>query len=136
MRNLSSMVKLGLVGVVLGIGVSGCAVKSGNQALTKLSKEDMSKTIVKGSTTKAELSKVLGEPQSVDFTSTGDEKWVYKNIHSQTKLTNFIPIVGALSSGSDEKTRTLVVIFDSNGIVKNYSYAIAEGETVGGLIGG
>ncbi|SFV57336.1 hypothetical protein MNB_SV-14-1332 [hydrothermal vent metagenome] len=136
MKKVSSMIKLGVISAVVAMGMSGCAVKTGNKAILKMSKEDMDKTIVKGKTTKTEISKVLGQAQSVDFTATGDEKWIYKSVRSQAKITNFIPIVGALSSGSDEKTRTLVIIFDKQGVVKNYSYSIAEGETVGGLIGG
>jgi len=127
--------KIALTGAIL-IGYSGCGVKSGNKIIFSMSKQDMAKTIIKGKTTKAELSKVLGQPQSVDFTGAGDEKWLYRNISSQAKLTNFIPIVGAISSGTDDKTRTLVIIFDKQGVVKNYSYSISEGETVGGLMGG
>jgi len=134
MNNLSSVIKLGLLSTIL-LGYSGCGVKSGNKVIFTMSKEDMAKTIIKGKTKKEEISKILGEPQSVDFTGTGDEKWLYKNIASTAKLTNFIPIVGALSSGTDDKTRTLVIIFDKQGIVSNYSYSISEGETVGGLMG-
>ena len=135
MNNLSSVVKLGLLSTIL-LGYSGCGVKSGNQVIFTMSKEDMAKTIIKGKTKKEEISKALGEPQSVDFTGTGDEKWTYKNMASTAKLTNFIPIVGALSSGTDDKTRTLVILFNKQGVVSNYSYSISEGETVGGLIGG
>jgi len=135
MKKVSSMMKLGLISTIVAIGMSGCGVKSGNKVIFSMSKDDMAKTIIKGKTKKEEISKALGEPQSVDFTGTGDEKWLYKNVASTAKLTNFIPIVGALSSGTNDKTRTLVIIFDKQGIVSNYSYSISEGETVGGLMG-
>jgi outer membrane protein assembly factor BamE (lipoprotein component of BamABCDE complex) len=124
------IVLLGAIGLL-----SGCAVKSGNEAIYKMSKEDMGKFIVRGKTTKEDLEKRLGQPQSVDFTSAGDEKWIYKNVYSQAKAINFIPVVSAVANGTNDKTRTLVIIFDQNGVVKNYSYSIAEGETLGGLIG-
>ena len=134
MNNLSSVVKLGLLIAIL-LGYTGCGVKSENKVIFTMSKKDMAKTIIKGKTKKKEISKALGEPQSVDFTGAGDEKWIYKNIASTAKLTNFIPIVDSLSSGTDDKTRTLVIIFYKQGVVSNYSYSISEGETVSGLIG-
>ena len=129
--------RIKLYGVLAFIGLmllSGCAAKTGNEAIYKMNKDDMSRAIVVGKTTKNDISSKLGNPMEVDFTAQGDEKWTYKHVYSSAKAINYIPIASAIANGTDDRTRMLVIIFNNTGTVKKYLYSIADGESMGGLI--
>ena len=70
------MKRLVLGSLVLGmlVGFSGCAVKSGNVKLENLNRQDVTKVIVKGSTTENWVRELFGEPQSTDFMADGRKK--------------------------------------------------------------
>ncbi len=59
--------------------------------------------IIEGTTTQAEVKAFMGEPGVMSRTSAGDEVWTYE---SQSRKASFV----------------LVVEFDSNGVVKSYTY--------------
>ena len=122
---------LAVAGLIL---LSGCAAKTGNEAIYKMNKADMSREIVVGKTTKNDITSKLGNPMEVDYTSQGDEKWTYKHVYSSAKAINYVPIASSISSGTNDRTRMLVIIFNNNNTVKKYLYSIADGETMGGLI--
>lgn len=113
--------------------VTGCAVKSGNEKLEDVSSESVAKTIIKEKTTKTNVKELYGEPQKVDFLANGLEKWEYSHLRKAGKAVNYIPVANWVVGGTNDTTKTLVILFDGD-IVKNYSVAIAEGETKGGLL--
>jgi outer membrane protein assembly factor BamE (lipoprotein component of BamABCDE complex) len=96
------------------IGFSGCSVKTGNSNLENMSQTHIKKEIIKGKTTKDEIRKMLGEPFNTSILMNGDESWTY--MFSKSKSSFFVPATS--SSG-----KTLFIIFDKNGIVKNYSFS-------------
>ena len=126
--------KVLLSAVVMSFLMAGCAAKSGNEAVYKMNKADMNRLIVVGKTTKNDVTKKLGNPGEVDFTANGNEKWTYKHVYSSAKAINYVPVVSSIASGTNDRTRMLVIIFNDNGTVKKYLYSIADGETLGGLI--
>lgn len=118
---------------VLMVGFSGCAGKSGNEQLGKMSKGQVDQQIVKGKSTKEDVKALVGDPQNTDFDQNGNEKWVYAFARSSQKAVNYIPVANWFVRGTNDTKKTLVVLFDDKGIVKNYIASESEGETKGGL---
>lgn len=113
--------------------MSGCAVKSGNETLGKLDKMQVEQGVTKGKSTKSDVKAMLGDPDKTDFDNNGLEKWTYIHVRKDMKAVNYIPVANWFVGGTNDTTKTLVVLFDDNGIVKNYINSDAHGETKGGL---
>jgi outer membrane protein assembly factor BamE (lipoprotein component of BamABCDE complex) len=111
---------------------TGCAVKSGNEKLEDSTNESIGKMIIKDKTTKSNVKELLGEPQKVDFLSNGLEKWEYSHLRKASKGVNYIPVANWFVGGTNDTTKTLVILFEGD-VVKNYTTAVAEGETKAGL---
>lgn len=114
--------------------MSGCAVKAGNEALGKMEKSQIEAQIVKGKSTKTDVKAMLGDPDKTDFDNNSLEKWTYIHVRKDVKAVNFIPVANWFVQGTNDTTKTLVVLFDDNGVVKNYINSDAKGETKGGLL--
>ena len=111
---------------------TGCAVKSGNDKLEDNTNESISKMITKEKSTKSNIKELLGEPQKVDFLANGLEKWEYSHLRKAAKAVNYVPVANWFVGGTNDTTKTLVILFDGD-VVKNYTTAVAEGETKAGL---
>jgi outer membrane protein assembly factor BamE (lipoprotein component of BamABCDE complex) len=129
------MTKVFTLGLITAVALlmSGCAVKVGNETLGKVEKTQIDSTIVKGKSTKEDIKTFMGDTDKTDFDNNGNEKWVYTHVRKEAKFTNYIPIVDLFARGTNDTTKTLVVLFDDRGIVKNYIASDAKGETKGGL---
>lgn len=113
--------------------MSGCAVKTGNETLGKLDKAQLEQGIIKGKSTKDDVKAMLGDPDKTDFDNNSLEKWTYIHVRKDLKAVNYIPVANWFAHGTNDTTKTLVVLFDDNGVVKNYINSDAHGETKGGL---
>ena len=113
--------------------LTGCAVKTGNDKLEDVTSESVGKNITKEKTTKTKVKEIYGEPQKVDFTANGLEKWEYHHSRSVQKGVNYVPVVNLFVKGTDDTKKTLIVLFDGN-VVKTHSFSSSEGETMGGLV--
>ncbi len=71
----------------------------------------------------------LGEPDDIDFTDSGQEKWIYKHTRATSKPQNFIPIVSLFSQGTDDIHKKVVLIFDQHGHMVNSATTESSGET-------
>ena len=111
---------------------TGCAVKSGNEKLEDSTNESIGKMIIKDKTTKSNVKELLGEPQKVDFLANGLEKWEYSHLRKAAKAVNYVPVANWFVGGTNDTTKTLVILFEGD-VVKNYTTAVAEGETKAGL---
>ena len=109
--------------VTLLLLVAGCA-SSGR-------KMDMSKMqdIRKGETTRAELTQWFGSPQYVGLDAEGRStaQWMYVHVANQGQ--NFIPVVGAFTMGFDQQMQQLIVTFDENNVVHNFTFNQSDTET-------
>lgn len=112
--------------------VTGCAVKTGNDKLEDVTSESVGKSIIKEKSTKANVKEFYGEPQKVDFMANGLEKWEYEHLRKSGKAINYVPVANWVVGGTNDTKKSLVILFDGD-IVKNYSMAVSEGETKGGL---
>jgi hypothetical protein len=113
------------------VSFSGCAVKSGNVKLENLKREDVSKVIVKGSTTENGVRELFGEPQSTDFMADGRKKWKYSFMKKSEKGVNYVPVVNWFTRGTNDEIKSLVVIF-KNDVVDDYMFSSSKGETNSG----
>jgi len=121
---------LGLM-VVLGFGLSGCAVNAGNASITK--KENVRKLRVYKSS-QAQVRQILGEPNSVMMLSGGKERWVYQHTGGEHDMLGSLTnhgLVGIMRNGigggaSQTKTRItiLTLTFNARGILvrKKFGY--------------
>lgn len=123
-----------IVLIVAALVLVGCA-STGNQKLGKMQTHELNQTIVEGKTTKAQIKQVLGDPSVVDIDNFGNEKWTYTHSKSQVKPENFIPVFSLFVSGTNDKSKSLVILFDKNNVVKKHVYSEAKGETKTGLLG-
>ena len=112
---------------------TGCAFKTGNEQLGAFDKADIEQKIIKSKSTKSDVRTLLGDPNNTDFDAYGFEKWTYKHTRNEVKAASYIPFVNWFAAGTNDTTRTIVVLFDESGVVKNYIDSKAKGETKHGL---
>lgn len=122
-----------LFSLALGTALlSGCAVKTGNETLGKYEKHQIDEQITKGKSTKDEVRAMLGDPDKTDLEN-GMEKWTYTHKRADSKAINYIPVANWFVHGTNDTTKTVVILFDEKDVVKNYINTDAKGETKGGL---
>ncbi len=91
--------------------------------------------IVKGQTTQTEVIKLLGSPNMVSKTRGGDEVWTYskQSVDSSSKNSAYgVGLIFAGFSGGKSNSSTavstfdLMITFDSNDVVKDYSVVSSQ----------
>jgi len=113
--------------------LAGCA-SQGVQQLKDETPATVSSKITKGKSTKNDVRAAFGDPTETSFTDSGNELWRYRYTHSTAKGINFVPVVNLLTSGADVDKKELVVFFDAEGVVKNYSMQSSKEETKNGIL--
>lgn len=122
-----------MLAITAAILTTGCAVKTGNETLGKMEKTQIDQQIVKGKSTKSDVKAMLGDPDKTDFDNNSNEKWTYVHTRKSAKGVNYVPVVNWFVAGTNDTTKTLIVLFDDSGVVKNYISSSADGETKAGL---
>ena len=122
---------LGAMGVLL----NQCAVQSGSSALAEKGSKEINQILIKGKTTRAEVEETFGEPSDTDVLHDGRIKCVYTHVKHSSMARNYIPVVNWFSSGTDDTTRKLVILFKDD-VVDSFTTTTSQGETKGGLLGG
>ncbi len=105
----------------------GCA-SSGNEKLRNENDASLSQKITKGVTTKAQVQTALGPADNVSFSDGGSEIWRYFHVVSTAKGVNFVPVVNLFAAGVDQEKKELVILFEEQGVVKNYTFSETQGE--------
>lgn len=111
--------------------LTGC-VSTGNVVMKEQNQQSIENAIVKGKTTKQDVSKVFGSADSVSFTDSGNEVWTYRHSRSTPMARNFIPY-NFFSLGENIKTKELVILFDAKGVVTNYTFRETANQSKSGL---
>ena len=111
--------------ICMALLVAGCA-SAGNKVLKNESAKSVAAKIEKGRSTKDDVRAMFGDPMTTSFTDSGNEIWKYEFTKTHAKATNFIPFVSLFKSGAKGKKKELVVFFDKNGVVKNYSMSTSD----------
>jgi outer membrane protein assembly factor BamE (lipoprotein component of BamABCDE complex) len=100
--------------------LAGCA-GVGNDSLRSESEATVSTKVVQGKTTKDEIRNMFGSPMKTEFTDGGLEIWHYELTKMHGDAVNYIPIINLLGTSASGQKKELVVLFDTNNIVKRYS---------------
>lgn len=125
MKNLAFVAVLTLV-------LSGCQTmddsflnKIGASQVEKESGDTISSKLVKGKTTKDEVSKMFGKPQSRSTSDDGKESWVYSDMNFNTNLATYIPIpfVSSIFGGTKAQSKSLMIFFTKSGVVESYKFS-------------
>lgn len=122
--------------MILSVGIAllsvGC-VSVGNVAMKEQSQQTIEQNIIKGKTTKQNIMDAFGSADSVSFTDGGNEVWTYRHSKSTPMARNFIPY-NFISQGSNIQTKELVILFDSKGVVSNYTFRQTANQSKVGLV--
>jgi outer membrane protein assembly factor BamE (lipoprotein component of BamABCDE complex) len=76
--------------------------------------------IEKGKTTREEVGMLLGSPDQVTRTGSGDTVYVYRYARVTAKPQSFIPIFGVLAGGANVQNQMVMVTFGPDNVVKNF----------------
>ena len=112
----------------------GACASSGNLSIANETASTVSQQVVKGKTRQADVRRMYGDPIKTSFTSNGKEAWEYEFSRLQSKPTNFIPYVNLVHSGAEGEKKTLVVFFDQNKVVQDYTMSTSKVDISRGLI--
>ena len=106
--------------------LSGCATVQPVEK-SRLTPGMVKKEIIKGVTTQNEIVEVFGPPNIITKNKSDNEVWTYDKVSVESSWSeNFGSIIIAGISGgrtsASSRTFTLMIEFDDNGVVKDYSY--------------
>ena len=112
--------------VLFLIFASGCATVEPPQK-SNLTPGMVKSKIIKGQTTQNEILEVFGAPNIITKNKSGNEVWTYDKVSIETSSsegfgTIIIAGVGGGRSSASTRTFTLMIEFDDNEVVRNYSY--------------
>lgn len=124
-------IRLTISALLTALLVTGCA-SAGNVAMKVQNQQTIGQTIIKGKTNKQEISGRFGSADSISFTDSGNEIWTYRHTRSKPMARNFIPY-NFFSLGENIQTKELVILFDSKGVVSNYTFRETANQSKAGL---
>ncbi len=126
--------------VALAAMVCGC-VSSGNPSVLD---QDRLDKIVLNQSTKEDLTRLLGQPNSISRQSgnyapvpgmpptpglSNVEVWSYTHLSVDVDGATFIPIVGLFAGGATSHINTYTVVLDDAGIVRHISQTQSQGRS-------
>ncbi len=116
-----------IIFVALAASLAACA-SVGNENLRKETVETVSTKLTKGKTTKNDVTRFFGSPDTVNFSDSGNEIWKYQHVRSQAKVENFIPVIDILAGGQDLHKKELALFFNNRGVLENYTMLETDSE--------
>lgn len=124
-----------MLALMLALNVlGGCGSTTGNDRLAKMNEQDICTKIVKGKTTSEEVRLCLGEPTDVDFDNKNRKKWIYNHTKSTLTAISYVPYANLISSGTNDLTKKLVIVFDEKDRVMDFITTESKGKTNTGLV--
>jgi len=119
------MHKLSMILLML-IFIAGCATVQPAQK-SNLTPGMVKTTIIKGQTTQTEILEVFGSPNIITRNKSGNEVWTYDKVSIDSSAsagygTLVIVGVGSARGATSSRTFTLMIEFDNQEVVKDYSY--------------
>lgn len=101
--------------ILLALGLTGCMSVG-----TKFDEKKVDAFKV-GKTTCAEAVAELGRPQSDMRTASGERTVLYSYSDFRSRPENFIPYIGPFIGGMDNDSKSLSLVCDRRGILKDYA---------------
>lgn len=111
--------------MLLALALTGCA-SVGSESLRQETETSVSRKLVQGKTTKAEVRAIFGSPTKTSFTDGGLEIWNYDFTNVSADAISYVPIVGMFGGSASGKKKELVVMYDEKDIVKRYAMSEAD----------
>ena len=108
-----------IITIIMVLLFIGCASQTATERLTLGTVQE---SIHKGMS-QAEVQEALGAPNIISKNSEGKEVWTYDRISKESTLRSFFFWA---SRESTQKTLTVLITFDDNGKVLNYTYHSTE----------
>jgi outer membrane protein assembly factor BamE (lipoprotein component of BamABCDE complex) len=109
-----------VIGIAIALVAVGCA-STGNETLRAESESSVSKKMIEGQSTKADVRKIFGSPLRTSFTDGGLEIWTFEFSNVSADAVSYIPIVSMFGGTASGTKKELVVMFDDKGVVKRYA---------------
>jgi outer membrane protein assembly factor BamE (lipoprotein component of BamABCDE complex) len=123
--------------LVLAAAFIFCGCSSvGNEKISKEDHASIESKLVKGVTTKAEVRATFGDPLDATFHDSGNEMWKYVFTEQSCNASCYFIYTAWAYSSSSGIQKTLTVLFDDKGTVKNYILSESEVESKHGLFSG
>ncbi|QYY33592.1 hypothetical protein K2O51_31705 (plasmid) [Cupriavidus pinatubonensis] len=116
-----SLMALALTSTLL----AGCA-SVGNEKLRAETEASVSKKIVEGKTTKAEVRAMFGSPAKTTFTDGGYEVWNYEFSNVSADAISFVPVVNLFGASASGKKKELVVMYERSDVVRRFSMSESD----------
>ncbi|AEA65777.1 outer membrane protein assembly factor BamE [Burkholderia gladioli] len=110
-----------IAAIVIITTLSAC-VSAGTNELRGETKQSINDKIVQYKTTKDQIKAMFGEPMRSATTPSHQEIWGYSFARGTPTPVTYIPVVGLLVGGAKTDSKTLIVVFDENGIVTSYQF--------------
>ena len=80
------------------------------------------------------MRKLYGDPIKTSFSSNGFETWEYEFTRLQSRPTNFIPYINLVHSGADGDKKSLVIFFNTQKTVQDYTMSASKIEMSQGIV--
>lgn len=104
------------------IVLSGCSSTAGNQSIKNETQQSIESKIIKGRTTKQDISREFGDPTRKTTVDTNQDMWFYSIMNSNMSAMSYIPIVGIFSNGTDMKSKALTITFQGDKVA-NWTFS-------------
>lgn len=124
-----------LLSAMLALVVAGCS-SVGNEKIKEENHVTLEQKLVKGVTTRDEVRKTFGDPIDATFHENGNEMWKYKFTKQSCNASCYFIYTSWLYSSSSGTEKTLTVLFDDAGKVRNYILSESPVEVEHGLFSG
>ncbi|KKL00267.1 outer membrane protein assembly factor BamE [Rheinheimera mesophila] len=115
--------------------VYGCS-SVGNEKISEENQASIESKLVKGVTTKDQVRATFGDPLDATFHDSGNEMWKYVFTEQSCNASCYFIYTAWAYSSSSGIQKTLTVLFDENGTVKNYILSESPVESKHGLFSG
>lgn len=122
-----------LLSIVAILLLSGCTT-TGSTQLDSLPRSDLESKIIKYKSTMSDILEIIGEPTSTELDSQYVEIWTYDYSSSRKTLPSYIPLVKEFSSGVKNESKKLIIYFDENRVVQDYTYSSKNIEENSGFL--
>src|SRR5262245_42608824 len=119
--------------LVLAYPLGGC-MSSGNESIADATNATVAGQLLKGRTTQADVRRMYGDPIKTSFSANGFETWEYEFTRLQSKPTNFIPYVNLVHSGAEGDKKSLVIFFDKQKVVQDFTMSTSRIDMSRGII--
>ena len=110
---------------VLSAGLVGCS-SQGNEQIDHLTVSQVSRQIIRGKTTADQVKADLGDPLKVSYNSDGNQQWEYDYTKLHLTPTDFVPFINAVEINARGTKKSLVILFNNQGVVEHYSLTCSK----------